>query len=503
MALSLGDAFLNFTAGAIERNNKIRDENVALALEDFKANKDLYQKIALDRYTRDSNKYDTQMEKMDSLKSVYSFIQDNNLDKNSAASLILSNSMPGFKNLDEKEQRRLIGQTANSFKDKYKTIEGETTPDGFEIIPEQIKLNAPNMKDYLQDPSFWTNLQKEIKTGTSGPLTEQVLKLLGKEDSSEGAKELLNNLEQKDGTVIKSEANVPSYTSNNNTLVDFEILEGKYAFGDGLSSNIPTTLTSKYGTYSGAATNDIRKTVIAPMNAMKIKDIDKYFTIKENGEVTILPGGTSAYTDGRVLLNDIVNDLYYNIIYSGGKFAGEEDLFTDGRIVSTYNSEFKERSIKIDMNDATGVYIVPTKVLPIGVTFESLGISKNEVFNYMAKNFPKNKSLSDSKETLNGLVLQYIKDNAKQLTGTDNPSTNENFNNKGSGTITLTEKIIQDTMKENPNMSREDIIKGYQDDVRFTVPESILSVGNNQSYDSKMKENESNLPFKPNKIFTN
>lgn len=106
---------------------------------------------------------------------------------------------------------------------------------------------------------------------------------------------------------------------------------------------------------------------------------------------------------------------------------------------------------------------------------------------------------------LNDLVLQYIKDNAKQLTGTNNnnTNTNENVNNKGSGTITLTEKIIQDTMKENPNMSREDIIKGFQDDVRFTVPESILSVGNNQSYDSKMKENESNLPFKPNKIFTN
>ena len=42
MALSLGDVFLNFTAGAVERNNQIRDENVALALEDFKANKDLY-----------------------------------------------------------------------------------------------------------------------------------------------------------------------------------------------------------------------------------------------------------------------------------------------------------------------------------------------------------------------------------------------------------------------------------------------------------------------------
>ena len=46
---------------------------------------------------------------------------------------------------------------------------------------------------------------------------------------------------------------------------------------------------------------------------------------------------------------------------------------------------------------------------------------------------------------LNGLVFQYIKDNAKQLTGTGSNNTNENVNNKGSGTITLTEKIIQDT----------------------------------------------------------
>ena len=116
MALSLGDAFLNLTAGAIERNNKIRDENVALALEDFKANKDLYQKIALDRYSKDSNRYEKELDKMDSLKSVQSFISKNNLDRESAASLILSNSMPGFSNLDKKDQRRLILKTAASFK---------------------------------------------------------------------------------------------------------------------------------------------------------------------------------------------------------------------------------------------------------------------------------------------------------------------------------------------------------------------------------------------------
>ena len=162
MALSLGDAFLNFTAGAVERNNKIRDENVALALEDFKANKDLYQKIALDRYSKDSARYEKELDKMDSLKSVHSFISKNNLDRESAASLVLSNSMPGFANLDKKDQRRLILKTAASFNTTYNDVpdgpagsETKKVESGFEIVPEQINLTAPNMKDYLQNPSFW------------------------------------------------------------------------------------------------------------------------------------------------------------------------------------------------------------------------------------------------------------------------------------------------------------------------------------------------------------
>ena len=99
MALSLGDAFLNFTAGAVERNNKIRDENVALALEDFKANKDLYQQIALENYTRDSNKYDTEIEKLDSLKSVSSNIQNNTYYRKTAATMVLNETLNNFASL--------------------------------------------------------------------------------------------------------------------------------------------------------------------------------------------------------------------------------------------------------------------------------------------------------------------------------------------------------------------------------------------------------------------
>ena len=84
---------------------------------------------------------------------------------------------------------------------------------------------------------------------------------------------------------------------------------------------------------------------------------------------------------------------------------------------------------------------------------------------------------------LNGLVLQNIKDNAKQLTDTGSNNTNENVNNKGSGiTITITEKIIQDTMKENFNKSREEVIKEFQDYVNITVPENNIKC--NKQYNS-------------------
>ena len=44
-------------------------------------------------------------------------------------------------------------------------------------------------------------------------------------------------------------------------------------------------------------------------------------------------------------------------------------------------------------------------------------------------------------------------------------------------------------MKENPNMSREDIIKGFQDDVRFTVPENLLNSSGGSNSNSNNLDN--------------
>jgi len=418
MALSLGDAFLNFTAGAVERNNKIRDENVALALEDFKANKDLYQKIALDRYTRDSNKYDTEIAKMDSLKSVYSFISDNNLDKKSAATLILSNTMPNFKNLDEDERTRLIDSTANSFKTNYKTIEGEATPDGvqtkqvedgFEIRPEQLKLTRPDMKDYLQDPSFWTNLQNEIKTGTSGPLTEQVLKLLGKEDLSVGAKETLNNLEQKDGTIIKSEANVPSIVSKNKGLDTSGLKKLDTSDPNYIDvQSIPSDLSSIRNSYTGLRSEAFNQKLLSEFAQMSNKDLSFYGEMKD-GKFQIKSNGVYIVNQMENILKDIENTAWQSMLYTN-----DRRYYNETDILKTFSNEVVNRSIPLDNmaifrlnEDIQGFFILNDNVMPLGGFLSQT--DKNGLSKYMNENIGTlNGSISQNQVALETLAKKYF-----------------------------------------------------------------------------------------------
>ena len=506
MALSLGDAFLNFTAGAIERNNKIRDENVALALEDFKANKDLYQKIALDRYTRDSNKYDTEVAKLDSLKSTYAFIQDNNLSKDAAADLILGKTVEGYATMDAEYKKKLRNNVANSFKTTYKTIEGDATPDGvetkqvedgFEIVPEQIKLNAPNMKDYLQDPSFWTNLQNEIKTGTSGPLTAQVLKLLGKEDSSEGAKELLSNLEQKDGTVIKSEANVPSIKSNNTSSVASMLDTGAiYAYGDGTSADLPEPLKKAWMDY---VVNDPdgnqRKEIGEIFNSLPLKDIKKAIIQYQNGEAVVRPGGTSLFSEAQDLYKGIAEDILNSIMLNGGANQGKTNYFTNKLVRKFYKDEFYNRLIKVNDNDMKGYHLISPEVMGYGMRLSDYikpdgnAVTEQDII-ALIKNNNLVGSLGQNTNAINQQIYTYLSgmDNKKiNEVSTDKKITpennNNNNNNNQTGSInfnTLSTTIDSVKMIINSDAAKKDGVTVAQ------IIEDANKDGNN--YDVKAVE---------------
>ena len=495
MALSLGDAFLNFTAGAVERNNKIRDENVALALEDFKANKDLYQKIALDRYSRDANKYDTEVEKLDSLKSVYSQIENNNYDRKTAATMILNETVKNFASLPETTQKRMIENTANSFETKYTTTESATADgvdtkqieSGYKIVPEQIKLTAPDMKDYLQDPSFWTNLQKEIKTGTSGPLTEQVLKLLGKEDSSVGAKEVLNNLEQKDGTVIKSEANVAAYTSNNNTSVDLAMAGNIYAYGNGSAADLPKILSEAWSKY---VVNDPdegqRKEIGEIFNTLKLSDIKDAIIQYQDGKAVVRPGGNVLFGSAQLLYKGIAEDLLNSVMLNGGANQGKTNFFTNNKVRELYEAEFYKRLIKINDNDMKGYYLIPTDVMGYGLNLadykkpDGSAVTNQDII-ALIKNNNLEGSLGENNLTIHQQVYAYLStmknDKVEKITTTSTETgtgtgtgtgTNANFNTVSSSVSTIkailnTEQAKKDGVTISQILAEE---KDYPYDVK-------------------------------------
>ena len=69
MALNFGDVLLNVTAGVAEKDmadmKEERNANFNLALEEFKDNKALINKLAENRYARDVKRYDKEFEKFD------------------------------------------------------------------------------------------------------------------------------------------------------------------------------------------------------------------------------------------------------------------------------------------------------------------------------------------------------------------------------------------------------------------------------------------------------
>jgi len=448
MALSLGDAFLNFTAGAVERNNKIRDENVALALEDFKANKDLYQKIALDRYSKDSARYEKELDKMDSLKSVHSFISKNNLDRESAASLVLSSSMPGFANLDKKDQRRLILKTAASFNTTYNDVpdgpagsETKKVESGFEIVPEQIKLTAPNMKDYLQDPSFWTELQNEIKTGTSGPLTNQVLKLLKKDNLGEAAKEKLNNLEQKDGSEIKVAGQVESILSNNTSQISGIETGSVYAYGDGDWASLPESLQKAWTDYVlSDPDGNQRKEIGEIFNSLELKEIKKAIIQYQNGEAIVRPGGTSLFSEAQDLYKGIAEDILNSIMKTGGANAGNTSYFTNKLVRKIYKQEFYDRLIKVNDNDMKGMYLIPTEVMGYGMKLSDYkkpngtSVTEQDII-AVIKNSNVEGSLGENTIAIHQQVYKYLSTlKNDKITSTESGSNTTGSNTTGSNT---------------------------------------------------------------------
>ena len=161
MGLNFGDVALNLAAGAIDKDEKYRQDALEQRYKELADNKELYRALATTRYSKDLDKYYAETEKYDALKSAYKEIQDKNLSKREAAMKIIGATPEyafQYQNAkDETGQENLIQTVMAGFKDKTRTekVGGgagspETTKevaDGFTFTHSGLNIQAPNPEE--------------------------------------------------------------------------------------------------------------------------------------------------------------------------------------------------------------------------------------------------------------------------------------------------------------------------------------------------------------------
>jgi hypothetical protein len=206
MALSFGDIALSVGAGVAEKDMQIRDAEFKQALENFKEDKAHVKKLADLRYTRDLSKYDDEVKKYNDLKSAYADIGNMNLGENAAADLIAMKVYgDNYNNLQYKSQIR--EDIKSGFEYTYYTEEDKNNgsiPDGkdvgskksFTVSHPVQKITMPKESEYYLGNDYWKKAEENIGEKAT-PVTQELRKLLGKDDKGVDNTDYIKDLENK------------------------------------------------------------------------------------------------------------------------------------------------------------------------------------------------------------------------------------------------------------------------------------------------------------------
>jgi hypothetical protein len=179
MGLKWFDYVGHAAVGAMDKDAEIRKEQLDRRFKELDENKTMYRALATTRYSKDLDKFEEETKKYDALKSVYANIENNNYHPNTAARMILSAQDSNFKSYDKETQDTMAENVAAGFEKVYEG-EGEDKKEvGFKVYHDELNIQAPQRGDYFKGPDFWSKLSDEIRSGTVGPLQEQIIKLFG------------------------------------------------------------------------------------------------------------------------------------------------------------------------------------------------------------------------------------------------------------------------------------------------------------------------------------
>ena len=230
MGISGWEALGYVFQGASEASDEIRKEDVALAMENFKHDKEVIGEIAKTRYATDLVTHNEESKKITAIQSALANIKNANDGKgmnkyNAAFELIMSDEKTKamYDSVPDTEKTAFVTQYTTRFQDTFND-EGEVT--GFTVNHPTPTLTTPQISDYFKGTEFWQEYAEEVKSGIDGPLVKQVKKLFAKKkdgtqpkitDSTELARYVKESHEIGGTTIVGEFQGEPVTSSNTDT----------------------------------------------------------------------------------------------------------------------------------------------------------------------------------------------------------------------------------------------------------------------------------------------
>ena len=354
-------------------------------------------------------------------------------------------------------------------------------------------------------------------------LTKQLRKLLNKKEKTIDNIDYVEMIQNKKVNEVKTLLDDEEpYTSTN--------LGGGQLKGNRLyrvkesEKKVYERIIKEYDESTGITTNNILKAVINPILQLNKKVSDNYTLDVVKGELKVSGDGQHIGFVSNQLWNHINLAKRESIEYysvpdaSGNSNVGEFRAWDMSKITNEYQSKWRERHLKLsnetlipfdaETASLSGITLIPLEILPVQINLseeqrEFIESNVNIVIKGTKGNIADNKTLIYGSIT-DSLIKLGFKEvlNTTAYATNDTGSTGVASYDAKNNTIIVNEKVGNVDVGVYPV---DGIKKFIADGVE--LPESIISLipSDDDKYKNLQKKeesNESNLPFEPNKIFT-
>ena len=355
--------------GAIEKDNEIRKEKLQARMEELKENRALYREIAKTRYATDLATYQEESKNAKKIEAVLANIKKDNPHIDVATMALIK--------ADDKTYADYLAtdiKKRDDFALNFQNTYFKTDENGYSVNYPTLGLNMPKESDYFKGSDFWQKYSEEIQSNTSGPLTAQVKKLLGKEPDATGVvKEDLNIK----GTNLYSDLSTSGDASSTNTeKTNFVAGSGQTFFYDLDNKEEEVIFNSITKSFEKMLTPSTKDKTVARYLVAKGGD----YTENENGTITVTGDGANYFNDASNLYEEFAKKIENNIKYAGNVISGKHDVYANSRTVnSLFETALDNRTIKLKNTSLLGGgeinsnYIIPTSIIGAELALGQVG----------------------------------------------------------------------------------------------------------------------------------